>query len=39
MFGILTNDTNNTIPLDNFTFIADGFYACSNFHSLISYRL
>jgi len=34
MLGILANNANNPIPLDNFALIADGLHARSNFHFL-----
>jgi hypothetical protein len=32
MLGILANNANNPIPLDNLAFITDGLHAGSDFH-------
>jgi hypothetical protein len=34
MLGILANNADNPIALDNFALVANGLHAGSNFHSL-----
>jgi hypothetical protein len=34
MLGVLTNDTDYAVPLDYFALVADGLYACPDFHPL-----
>jgi hypothetical protein len=36
MLGILANDTDNAVSLDNLAFVTDRFNACPDFHSLHS---
>jgi hypothetical protein len=37
MLGILANDTDNAVPLDNLAFVTDRFNARPDFHSRYSF--